>query len=122
MSYGGYQEQDTEPGNPHISRIEAEWDRILPLLNSKDGRRAADHLRNIREDTPRIYNALYWRIDKWMKNKLSTRALTVGEEGFDKVEIGSPRLAAFLQGRKSGDWWNTYDLAQILGQIDEWSG
>jgi len=110
-----------EEGNPNISQIDAYWERLIPLLNNLAGTKAGELLRDVKETDKNIFNALYWRTDRWMKLRISKNALTKGEQQYGSDDIGSIRLAAFVQGRKSGDWWETFDLGQMLSQIDGWS-
>jgi hypothetical protein len=110
---------DNEHGNPRISQIDAYWDRIYPALNNRSGTAARDALRDLRGHDTQMFNALYRRIDQWMRVQFSAAPMSKSEKdrGYTTEEVGVARMAEFIVDRKTGDWWQSADLPRIIAEM-----
>ena len=115
--------------NPHFDQIIGYWNDLKARLSAFDGPGSVQILSRLRESTDsldvKIWNALYWRTDSWMKGYLGRRPLSDGENkaGLEDHEVGGPRLAAWLHetysDRPSPMNWQTDDLKFILQGLKE---
>lgn len=116
--------QAAEDGNPRKMEIEAYWDRIYQCLSNNNGTQARDIMQELRDSDSKLFNATYWKVNKWMGSVLAFRAASDSEAAtlVTKEEIGRARLVAFVHDVARSPQWQTNDLPAMVSKLRGWVG
>ena len=103
-----------------------DWEVLKSYLANMQGNDAATMLERLRDSESKtdrkVWNALYWRVDKWMGAYFARKPLSQNEESLDlsHFEVGRARWIAFLcrtYPERDDPGWNSADLRYIFQKI-----
>lgn len=108
-------------GNPRRAEIEAAWQPIRSALSARNGREAGSLLAEIRDRDRYLFNACYWRVDRWLDSWFESRASGAPEDANARWEAAKAAKVDFMAGiytdRQHPDQWQTADLAFLLQEL-----
>ena len=120
MSY----ETPIDDSNPQASRIDGHWAQVSRHLEAKEGKDASWRLKSLYDEDRRLYNAVYWRVDRWIIAQFAKAPMDKSEieRKYTRTEVGLARLATFIhkdmaEGRLMKRWWAPQDLPKLLAKM-----
>lgn len=109
--------------NPYAPEIDGYWQDLQPALARYDGHAASDILHRAYQENQRIWNALYWRTDKWLAAWFVARDPRATRPDMPGLTFGDECLAGFVADlfpeRLTPIIWKGTDLPQLLPSLRE---
>ena len=104
--------------NPRTQDIEDNWERIYIPLRIARHYEVRDMLLEVKKRDFPLANALYHRIDEWLKSYCGRGGPTENElkAGLDPYEIGPDRFNRIIRERANGIW-EIDDLPWIMPKV-----
>jgi hypothetical protein len=107
--------------NPRKAEIESAWQPIRAALAARNGREAGNLLAELRDRDKFVFNACYWRADRWLDSWFQSRATDAPDDRDEQWEFARAAKSSFLHGiysdRDYPDNWQTADLAYICQEL-----